>query len=101
MPFYFDKKTKVEEGDVISYRSLLFFWRWKEGYISYIPGVSKFHPEMEHDSLKWVGVTGKDGTFRGALIEPEGEYLQKTVKFVSRKNGEKYFGPHEINENEW
>ena len=101
MIHYFDQKTEVKEGDQVSYRSSLFFWKWKKGVVTYVPGVSKVHPQMEHHGLKWVGVAGEDGTFRGIYVEPEGAYALKTLRFISRGTMEGYVTPDQINENEW
>ena len=81
---YFDSEIEVKEGDHVLYKGILIRWKWKPGRISYVPGVSKYHPEMEHNRLCWVGVSGDDGTFRGILVDPETYQIQKTIKYVER-----------------
>lgn len=91
----------VEFGDHVSYRSMLFWWRWKPGRLSYLPGLSEVHPEMEHDGLTWVGVSGIDGTFRGVLVDPSSKRLQKSLRFVRRSDGGSFLTPDKIPEDEW
>ena len=98
---YFKSEIELMEGDVVEYRSMLFRWHWKLGRISYVPGVTKFHPEMEHNGLQWVGVSGLDGTFRGVLVEPEMRYIQKSVRFIRRLKDRDYLTPDEISEEDW
>jgi hypothetical protein len=98
---YADAEVETEFGDHILYRSQIFFWRWKQGRVSYIPGVSRVHPEMEHDGLVWIGVSGVDGTFRAVLVGPSTRRLQRSVRFVRRSDGGKFLEPHEIPEDQW
>jgi len=98
---YFDQEVEIKEGDLVSYRSSLFFWKWKKGVVTYVPGISKPHPEMEHHGLTWVGVAGKDGTFRGIYVEPEGSYTLKTLRFIARGSIAGHVTPDQIKEDEW
>jgi hypothetical protein len=98
---YFEGDTDVQVGDHVTYRSQLFWWRWKPGRISYVPGVSALHAQMEHNGLQWVGVSGIDGTFRGVLVEPGKGHIQRGVRFQARSDGTKFLSPHEIPETEW
>ena len=91
----------VLPGDRVTYQSTLFFWKKRGGVVTYVPGISQKHPEMEHDGLSWVGITGDDGTFRGTLVDPESGVLKRSVVFVSRGEGEGRFGPHDMAEEEW
>jgi hypothetical protein len=101
MILYFDRETEVKEGDLVSYKSTLLFWKWKNGVVTYVPGKSKPHPQMEHHGLKWVGVAGKDGTFRGIYVEPEGSYALNTLLFIARGCIDGHVTPDQIKENEW
>ena len=98
---YFESDTDVQLADHVLYRSALLWWRWKPGRISYVPGVSEVHPQMEHNGLQWVGVSGTDGTFRGILVEPGASYIQRSVKFQTRSDGSRFLTPSEIPEGEW
>ena len=98
---YFESDTDVQLGDHVRYRSALLWWRWKPGRISYVPGVSEIHPEMEHGGLQWVGVSGIDGTFRGILVEPGARHIQRSVKFQTRSDGSRFLTPSDIPEREW
>ena len=88
-------------GDHVSYRSLLFWRGWKSGRISYVPGVSKPHPEMEHNGLTWVGVSGADGRFRGVVVDPQTGVIKDSVEFVQRSDGTSYLTPDQIPPEEW
>jgi len=83
---YFGSGITVELGDIVFYRSILSLWMKRRGYVSYLPGSSKRHGEMEYDQVKLLGVSGDDGTFRGIWIEPETDVVKKGVEFVSRSD---------------
>lgn len=98
---YFNSETTVQEGDVVEYKLLLLFWKKKRGRVSYVPGVSKFNPEMEHNGLVWVGVSGEDGSFRGIYVDPESGYVKNELKFLERCKDKNYFTPEDIKDDEW
>jgi hypothetical protein len=98
---YAANDTEVRLGGHVMYRSMLLRWRWKHGRVSYVPGTSKPHPEMEHNGLQWVGVSGVDGTFRGVLVEPGQGHIRPSVRFRARFDGSKFLTPDEIPDNEW
>jgi len=62
---YHDSSVVVDLGDIVEYRGGLFWLRWKRGVVTYVPGKSEFHPQMEHSGMVWLGVGGVDGTFTG------------------------------------
>lgn len=97
---YFDKATDVQLGDVVTYKDGP-LGKWKAGRISYLPGVSPLHPEMEHSGLCWAGVSGEDGTFRGSLVDPDTQCLPKSVRFCERSSKGGYLTPFEIAEDQW
>jgi hypothetical protein len=98
---YANSAETVELGDHVTYRSMLFWWKWKPGRVSYIPGVSPRHPEMEHDGLTWVGIAGADGTYHPILVEPDSSLLQKTVRFTRRTDGGTLLTPDQIPAEDW
>jgi hypothetical protein len=98
---YAGRETSVQLGDRVLYRPSLVRWRWKESRISYVPGVSKPHPEMEHGGLQWVGVSGVDWTFRGVLVEPDSGRIRRSVHVRSRTDGSGSLKPDEIPDGEW
>ena len=98
---YSGSDVEVRFGDHVEYRSMLFWRGWKPGRVSYVPGTSKLHPEMEHDGLQWIGVSGDNGTFRGVLVEPSDRQIQRSVRFLSRSSGGTFVTPHGIPEGEW
>lgn len=97
---YADGET-VMLGDHVSYKSMLFWRGWKPGRVSYVPGVSPLHPEMEHGGLTWLGVSGDDGTFRGIVIHPQSAVVEDSVRFVKRSDGTEYLTPDKIPADEW
>ncbi len=98
---HYDSGELVQLGDLVSYQSSLLWWRWKPGRLSYLPGVSQLHGEMEHGGLSWVGVSGADGSFRGVLIEPETGKTRKGLKFLGRSDDTPYLTPDQIPEEDW
>jgi hypothetical protein len=91
--FYYGGEVKVELGDEVSARDLLFR---KVGRVSYLPGVSKRHRDFEHGGLAWIGITFQTGSIGGAYIDPDNNWVKKSVKFLKRSS-EPF---HEIGPNE-
>ena len=79
---YDDGETIVELGDHVMVRLFLFLKR--PGRISYIPGISPLHREMEPDGVRLVGVSFRSGSAGGFWVESSDSRLIKTVKFVAR-----------------
>jgi hypothetical protein len=98
---YADKKTHVEVGDAVVYRAMLTPWRRRNGRVSYVPGISKFNPEMEYNGLAWIGVAGDDGRFRGVLVDPESNCVKRSVQFVARSQDGNYVKPEDIPASQW
>ena len=92
----------VMEGDHVAYRSRVFFWHGeRRGRISHVPGISKPHEEMAFGGMRWVGVSGDDGTFRGASVDPKSEAIPAWIKFIGRSDGTAYLTPDQIPSGEW
>ncbi len=91
--FYYGGKVKVELGDEVLARDLIFR---KIGRVSYLPGISKKHREFEHDGLAWIGITFSSGSITGVYIDPNNKWVKKSVKYLKRSA--KPF--HEIEPNE-
>ncbi len=98
---YHEEDVDVLLGDVVEYKPLILFWKRKKGRVSYIPGISKPHAEMEHNGLTWLGISGDDGTFRGIYIDPESNKVKKGIKFISRSVDDNYIGPDDLSDDEW
>ena len=98
---YFGSNIEVCEGDHVTYKSMMFWRGWKKGRVSYVPGISKPHQQLEDNDLSWVGVSGDDGTFRGIVVNPDDNELKKNIRFSKRTTGPGYITPHEIKEEEW
>jgi hypothetical protein len=81
---YADDDVDVRLGDHVTYKSM-FFWRgWKPGRVTYLPGQSPARPWMERGGLRWIGVTGDTGTYRGFLVDPTTFRAQDTIRFERR-----------------
>ena len=98
---YADGTTAVAEGDIVEYRSLRFWRGWQQGHVSYVPGISPPHPQMEHHDIRTLGVSGVDGTFRGIYIEPETNQALPSIRFVSRGDLTGIIRPEDIKPDEW
>ena len=81
--YYYGGEVKVELGDEVSARELLFR---KVGRVSYLPGISKKHRDFEHHGLAWIGISFPTGSIRGAYIDPEKNWVKKGVRFQKRSS---------------
>lgn len=78
---YHGGEVVIALGDRVELRGWL---RKRRGAVTYFPGVSVVHAEMEHGGLYWVGIAVDNGTFTGILIDPDtGCTLEKLV-FLER-----------------
>lgn len=75
----------IELGDRVEYRG---WFRRRQGVVSYVPGISAPHPEMEHGGLCWVGVAYDDGTFTGILVDPATGRTRKGLVLIRRGDGD-------------
>lgn len=71
----------VDLGDVVELRV---WFIWRRARISYVPGISKPHGEMEHNGLFWIGIVRDDGRFVADIVDPDTGSTRKIVRFVSR-----------------
>jgi hypothetical protein len=78
---YHGGDVPVQLGDHVEVRSL--FW-WKGGRVTYVPGISPTHPELEFNGLMWACVDFYNGTRTGILVDPETGKLLKQARFVRR-----------------
>lgn len=78
---YYDGKAPVLLGDHVEVR---FFFRRTQGRITYVPGLSKPHSEMEFGGLTWVGINLERGWVIKEVVDPESGRLKKGVKFLGR-----------------
>ena len=77
---YGNGQNEVLIGDRVRVRLFLILHRTAR--VSYVPGISPLHREMEHDGIRLVGVTFDDGGSAGFWVEPSTALLIKTVKFL-------------------
>lgn len=79
---YSDGKTVVQLGDRVKAR--MFFVMKRAGRVSYVPGVSPVHAEMEHDGIRLVGVNFDGGGSGGFWVDPSTSAVVKSVTLVAR-----------------
>ena len=78
---YFESDTAVELGDRVMLRG---WFRKHNATVNYVPGISEYHPEMEHNALCWVGVALDNGTFTGEIVDPDTGCTRMHVVFFDR-----------------
>jgi len=82
--FYGDGATQVLPGDHVEMRVWAHLFTKESGVVTYVPGISKLHREMEHGGLAWAGIRLGDGTVVGSVVDPNTRRLKKGIKFVCR-----------------
>ena len=88
-------------GDLVQFRGLRFWKGWRDARVSYVPGISLRHEQMEHGGLTWVGLSSADGTFRAILVDPESSRVTKRVRFVARADGTPFVTPRNLKPEDW
>jgi hypothetical protein len=78
---YFENNIEVELGDRVELRG---WFRKRSATVNYVPGISEYHPEMEHNALYWVGLAFDNGTFSGAIVDPDTGCTRKRLVFLGR-----------------
>ena len=85
---YFGTKTLVAPGDRVRLRR---WFRWVEGVVRYVPGISPDHPILAgaaEDSVAEVGIETYDGRVYGIFVYPAGYEAQgalsEKVRFETR-----------------
>jgi hypothetical protein len=76
---YFDKAHVVKLGDRVS---ISLFFRRRIGRVVYVPGISAFHPEFEHNGMRWVGIRLEDRTLVATPILSKTQTLKRKVRFA-------------------
>lgn len=72
----------VRLGDRVQWRG--WFWRKKRGYVSYLPGISPPHSELEYDDVRQWAMTDENGTVWPILYDPEHFPPPKDIVFLGR-----------------
>jgi hypothetical protein len=80
---YADGVTPVLLGDEVIDKFLFFKRR---GRVTYVPGISRKHRELEHGGLTYVAITIRNGRFIGRFVDPETSRLQRNVILVERSD---------------
>lgn len=80
---YANGVTRVLLGDEVMDKFLFFKRR---GRVTYVPGISRKHRELEHGGLTWVGITTQKGRFIGRIVDPDTSRLQRGVHFIGRSD---------------
>lgn len=86
----------IQFGDVVEEKGFLFI-KPKRGHVSYIPGISKPHPEMENE----IGISYINGQFTGFFVDPENKVLRKSIRLVERSNSKDFITPDMIAPEDW
>ena len=84
MPIYYTEGTEVTLGDRVAVRLFLFMGRI--GRVSYVPGISPLHREMEHHGIRQIGIVFDDGGAGGFAISSVDCKVVKSVTFLCRDN---------------
>ena len=80
---YADGVTRVLLGDEVIHKGWIFKRR---GRVTYVPGISRKHGEMEHHGLTWVGISREKGGSVGCIVDPDTSKLRRNVVFVQRSS---------------
>lgn len=83
--WYYDSGEEVRLGDRVEVRGWL--GRKYTGCVSYIPGQSEPHPDLEYDDVRQWAITADDGTVYPILYDPENFQPPKKIKLVGRDFG--------------
>lgn len=86
----------IQFGDIVEEKGFLFI-KPKRGYVSYIPGISKSHPEMENE----IGISYINGQFSSFFSNPENKVLRKNIRFAERSNSKDFITPDMIAPKDW
>lgn len=80
--FYHGTEIEVQIGDRVSLQRLL--RKSQDGVVTYIPGISQPHSELEYRDVKQWAIKTDDGSVYPILYDPENFQPPKHIKFVSR-----------------
>lgn len=78
---YFGGDVEVLPGDRVMVKG---WFRRRYATVNYVPGISDFHPEMEHNALYWVGLAFDSGIQSGAIVDPDTGCTRRRVVFIDR-----------------
>jgi hypothetical protein len=79
---YFGTNVAVALGDLIEVKR--WFRKPLRGRVSYLPGVSRPHPEMKIGDLEHWAIDLDDGSRRAWPYLPEQLQPQRSIKFIAR-----------------
>ncbi len=83
--FYYGTTEEVQLGDHVRLRRR--FRTDLKGVVSYIPGFSKMHSELEYDDVKQWAIRCDDGTIRAMAYYPNTPYGQPPKHIVLEARG--------------
>ena len=80
--YYHGTQEEVCLGDRVKLKR--WFRKDEEGIVSYIPGISPQHKELEHGDIKQWAIKTVDGTVYPVLYDPTGFQPPKQIILLSR-----------------
>jgi hypothetical protein len=85
--YYYGTQDEVQVGDRVMIKR--WFRRDLYGTVSYIPGISPAHPELEYENVKNWAITLDDGTVLAGGYDPQDPYGQprKNLVLINRGDG--------------
>ena len=78
---YFDTDTAVLPGDKVQMKR---WFRFVDGTVSHVPGLSKPRREFDAGGLQDVGITTYDGKLYGIVVDPDTCFVRDTGVWVAR-----------------
>jgi hypothetical protein len=83
---YYGTSDEVRLGDRVEVRG--WFGVKYRGYVSYIPGLSPKHRELEYEGVRQWTITADDGTVYAIGYSPEGGFQpRKHIRLLNRGEG--------------
>ncbi len=86
----------IQLGDIVEIKGI-FFTKPKRGYISYIPGISEPHSEMEDE----IGISYVDGGFTSFIVDPLYKVLKESIRFIEHSSSKDFITPDQIAPEDW
>ena len=86
--FYKGTDIEVKLGDIIEYRKFFGFGPARSGFVSYMPGESKPHRELEYGDVSQWGLNIGGGNLIVIAYVPDELQPPRGLKFISRGNPE-------------
>lgn len=83
---YYGTGDEVRLGDFVEVRGWLCL-KYR-GHVSYIPGISEIHPDLQFDDVRQWAITAENGNVYPILYDPEHFQPPKSIRLVRRGSAE-------------